>query len=128
MLKYENLKKNALFSVIKRNITSNDTITVFVRHVRSLSRHIDDIASDYRTKNNDIIGFTEIKISQSDSTCKIIEMLKFFNINFSNNKNKFTFSFFTYEEMMLLPYANLMLMEYLFLVSRNMLLPTEYTL
>ena len=34
--------------------------------------------------NNDIIGFTDPQVRPSDSTCKIIETL-----NFYNNKNKF---------------------------------------
>ena len=39
--------------------------------------------------NNDIIGFTETQISSSDSSCKIIETLNLFDINFNNNENKF---------------------------------------
>ena len=39
--------------------------------------------------NNDIISFTETQINLSDSTCKIIERLNFFNINFNKNENKF---------------------------------------
>ena len=45
--------------------------------MRSLPRHVDDILSDNRITNNDIIGFRETQIKTSDSTCKIIEsMLK----------------------------------------------------
>ena len=53
------------------------------------SRHVDDIVSDNRIKNNDIVGFTEAQIKPSDSTCKIIETFNLFKINFSNNENKF---------------------------------------
>ena len=35
--------------------------------MRSHSRHIDDIISDYKIMNNDMV-FTEIKISPLDST------------------------------------------------------------
>ena len=37
----------------------------------------------------DIIGFTETQIKLSFSTSKILEKLKFFNINFNGNENKF---------------------------------------
>ena len=57
--------------------------------MRSLSKHVDDIVSDDTIINNDIIGFTETQINLSDSTCKIIEALNFFNIHFKNNQNKF---------------------------------------
>ena len=48
--------------------------------MRSLSKHVDGIVTDNRVMNNEIIG--------SYSTCKIIETLNLFNINFNNNKNK----------------------------------------
>ena len=77
LLEYECLKQNDLFSTIKRNAISGNTVTVLVHNVRSLSRHVDNIVSDNRIINNDIIGFTEIQIKSSDSTCKIIETLDF---------------------------------------------------
>ena len=51
--------------------------------------HVDDLVSDNRIINSDIIGITETQIKPSDSTCKVIETLNFFNINFNNNENKF---------------------------------------
>ena len=66
-----------------------DTTTVLVHNVRSLSKHVDDIVTDNRVMNNDIIGFTETQINPSDSTCKIIETLNLFNISFNKNENKF---------------------------------------
>ena len=56
--------------------------------MRSLLRHVDDISSDNRIKNNDLLGFTEKQTNLSDSTSKIIETLNFFNINFNNKENK----------------------------------------
>ena len=50
--------------------------------MRSLSKHD-------RTINSDIIEFTETQIHPSDSTSRIIELLKFFNIKLKNNKDKF---------------------------------------
>ena len=47
---------------------------IFVHNVGSLSRHIDDIVSDDdKIINDDIIGFTEIQVSPSYSTCRIID-------------------------------------------------------
>ena len=62
LLKYEPLKQNDLFSTIKRNAILGDTVTVLVPNVRSLPRNADDIVSDNRIINNDIIGFTETQI------------------------------------------------------------------
>ena len=39
--------------------------------------------------NNELIGFTETLINPAYSTCKITEVLNFFNINLNNNENKF---------------------------------------
>ena len=60
---YERLKQNDLFSTVKRNNTSDNSITVFVHNVRSLSKHINDIVCDDRIINNDIIVFTETQIN-----------------------------------------------------------------
>ena len=46
-----------------------------------IPRDIDNIVSDNRIINNDIIGFTETHMKISDSTCKIIRTLNIFNIN-----------------------------------------------
>ena len=48
--------------------------------MRSLSKHADNIVGNDKIIN--IIVFT-------DSTCKIIETLIFFNINFHSNENKY---------------------------------------
>ena len=55
LFEYERLKQNALFSTIKRNNISYNTIAVFLHNVRSLSKHIDDVVSDDRIINNDIV-------------------------------------------------------------------------
>ena len=89
MLEYKRLKQNDLFSTKRRNAISGDTATVLVHNEKSLPRHVDDVVSDNRIINNDIIGFTEAQIKPSDSTCKIIEKFIFFNINFNNSENKF---------------------------------------
>ena len=73
----------------KKNNISGNIITVFVHNVRSLSKHIDDIVSDDRIRNYYIKGFTETQTNPSDSTCEIMEILNFFNIDFNNYHNKY---------------------------------------
>ena len=73
---------------VKNNIPG-DRITDFVHNVWSFSKDIDDKVSDDRIVNNDIIAFSETQINSSDSNCKIMETLNFFNINFNNNEKKF---------------------------------------
>ena len=77
------LEQNALFSTIKIRAI------FFIHDLRSIPRHVDDIVSDKRIINRDIIGFTETQIEPSDSTCKIKETLNLFNINFNNNEAKY---------------------------------------
>ena len=85
MLEYERLEQNDLFSTIKRNAILGNTVTVLVYSMRSLLRHVDDIVSNIRIINIDIIGFTERRIQQLGSKYNRIETLNFFNINFNNN-------------------------------------------
>ena len=47
------------FSTIKRNSILGDAVTVFFHNVRSLPIHADDIVSDNRIINNDVIRFME---------------------------------------------------------------------
>ena len=82
-------KQNDLFSTIKINAISCNKVTVFVNNVISLLSQADQIVSDKRIINNNIIGFTETQIKSSDSTCKMIETLSLFNINFDKNENNF---------------------------------------
>ena len=89
LLEYKRLKQNILFSTIKRIAISGDTVAVLVHNVKSLQRHANDIASDNRIINNDIIGFVETQIKPSDSISEIIEMLNLVNMNFNNNEINF---------------------------------------
>ena len=57
--------------------------------MKSFPRHVDDIVSDNRIVNNDIIRFTETQIKPSNSNSKIIKTFNFFNINFNSNENTF---------------------------------------
>ena len=89
LLEYERLKQNDLFSTIKRNAISDDTVKILFDNVRSLPRHLSDIVGDNRIINSDIIRFTETQINPSNSVSKIMETLSLFNINFNNNENEF---------------------------------------
>ena len=80
--------KMIYFSTVNRNSISGDRVTLIVHTVRSLPGHINDILSDNRIINNNIIRFTETQIKSSDSTYEIIETLNLFNINFNKNENK----------------------------------------
>ena len=62
MLEYERLKQNDLFSLVKRNAILGDTVTVLLHNEISLPRHVDDILSDIRITQNNIIGFKEAQI------------------------------------------------------------------
>ena len=53
----------------------------------SLPKYVDDMLSHTEILNNSIIGFGEAQIKSSDSTCKIIKTLNFFNVDFNNNEN-----------------------------------------
>ena len=57
--------------------------------MRTLPKHVDDIVSDDRTIDNDAVRFTKAEINLSDSTCKIIKIFNFFNINVNENDNRF---------------------------------------
>ena len=89
LFEYERLKWNKLFPAIKGNDISDDTITVFVRNLQSLTKHIDHIVGDDRIISNGIMRFTEIQINPSDSTCKIMETSNFFKNSFNNENNFF---------------------------------------
>ena len=78
--------------------------------------------------NNDIIGLTETQISLSDSTCRIVETLNFFNINLNNSENKFLSLAYGCRNNVAVSDINLILMETLSLVSRNVILLIEYSI
>ena len=78
--------------------------------------------------NNDIIGLTETQISLSDSTCRIVETLNFFNINLNNSEDKFLSLAYGCRSNIAVSDTNLILIEILSLVSRNVILLIEYSI
>ena len=108
---------------MKRNVTSDDRVPIFVRNKRTLPRHVDDIVSNNRVINKDIIRFTVTQSKPSDSTYKTIEMLNLFNIDFNNNETKFSsLACGCKNDVAVLDKFDTNG------VSREMLLPTEYEL
>ena len=89
LLEYERLKENELFFTFKRSIISDNTITILVHNVISLSKHVNDKVNDSRIMNNDIIGLTKTRIILLDSTSRIVVTLNFSNIIFNNSEDKF---------------------------------------
>ena len=83
MFEYEHWKQNDLYSSIKLSNILDNTITTFPSNAQALSKEINDMVSEDRIINNNIIGFTETQTHSSDFTCKTIKALNFFNINFS---------------------------------------------
>ena len=78
LLEHERLKPNDLFTTTKRNTIQYDILIVLDHNVRSFSKQVNDIVSNYRIINNDIIGLTEKQINVLGSTYKIIKTLNFF--------------------------------------------------
>ena len=56
--------------------------------MRSLLQYADDVVSDGRIINNDIIGLTKTQVIPSDSTFKIIERLNFSEFDLNDNEQK----------------------------------------
>ena len=93
MMHYLNMnvsEKICLFSTLKGNFLYYDTLTILVLNMGSFSKYVNDIVSDDRLINTDIIAFTDIQIISPDSTCKIGKTLNFFKINFNNDGNKYS--------------------------------------
>ena len=89
LAEYERLKNHSLFSEIKKNTVSNDTLTLLILNVRSLTKHVSDLANDYRILNNDIVGFTETQVKAVDSTESVNKLLHDFHMYYNNNDNKY---------------------------------------
>ena len=87
---YKCLQGNSLFSTIDKNVVSDKALTIFNMNLRSLAKHVQDLINDYRILKNYVVGFTETQIKPSDSTCLINEVFKNYNMNYSNNENKFS--------------------------------------
>ena len=60
---YEHLRQNSLFENIKKIFATDDTITISLPNVISLSKHACDIKSDGRLMTNDGLYFTEAQLS-----------------------------------------------------------------
>ena len=61
---------NDLFSTTKTN-------DVLAHNVRTLPRYVDEIVSDNRIMNNNIIGFTETQISSYQQNIRKVEVFQY---------------------------------------------------
>lgn len=67
---------------------------------RSPLKHVNDIVRDNAITNNKI-GFTETEIKSPDPTCKIIQVLPFFNISLNKNEKTLLSLVYQYKKEML---------------------------
>lgn len=68
---------------------------------RSSLKHVNDIVRDNTIITNNKIGFTETEIKSSDPTCKIIQVLTFFNISLNKNEKKLLSLVYQFKKEML---------------------------
>ena len=59
---YEQLRQNSIFENIENICVTDNTITILLLNVKSLSKHACDIKSDGRLMSNDVLYFTEIQL------------------------------------------------------------------
>ena len=61
---YERLRQNSAFENIEKIIVTDDSITMFLLDVKSLSKHVCDIKRDGRLMSNDVLCFTETQLQK----------------------------------------------------------------
>ena len=86
---YERLRENSIFKNIEKIIVTDDSITILLLNVRSLSKHTCDIKSDGRLMSNDVLCFTETQLQHQHLPNGIGQYFENFRISFNNNGNKF---------------------------------------
>ena len=86
---YEGLRQNSIFENIEKICVTDDTITILLLNVRSLSKHAGDIKSDGRLMGNDVLCFTETQLQHQHLLNGIEQYFENFRIFFNNNYNKF---------------------------------------
>ena len=86
---YERLRQNSIFENIEKICVTNDTITILLLNVKSLSKHSCDIETDDRIMSNDVLCFTKTQLQYQHSLNGIKQDFENFRIFFNNNDNKF---------------------------------------
>ena len=71
--------------------------------MQSLAKHVNNIVRDCRRLKNDFIGFTETQMKSSDSSSRIDDQLRHFNINFHKNFKMKIFKIYLMGTKMILP-------------------------
>ena len=88
-LEYERFCQNSIFENIEEICVTNDTITILLLNVRSLSKHARDIKSDVRLMSNDVLYLTETQLQHQHLRNGIEQDFENFRIFFNNNDKKF---------------------------------------
>lgn len=83
------MKNYNLFLAADKNANSDGTLTIFTLNVQSSVKHLNNIVHFYRCLKNGFIRFKETQMKSSDSTSIISDILKYFNMDFNNNDDKF---------------------------------------
>ena len=86
---YERLRQNRIFENIEKIIVTDDSITILLLNVRSLSKHSCDIKSEDRLMSNDVLCFRETQLQHQHLPNDIEQYFENFRIFFNNNDNKF---------------------------------------
>ena len=86
---YERLRQNSIFENIEKICVTDDTITILLLNVRSLSKHARDIKSDVRLMSNDVLYLTETQLQHQHLRNGIEQDFENFRIFFNNNDKKF---------------------------------------
>ena len=88
-LEYERFCQNSIFENIEEICVTDDTITILLLNVRSLSKHARDIKSDVRLMSNDVLYLTETQLQHQHLRNGIEQDFENFRIFFNNNDKKF---------------------------------------
>ena len=89
---YERLRStsNLLLTIQEKYVTTNNSLTITLLNVRSLSKHVMDVVADNRLCNSDALCFTETQIHPNQSVSNIIQhLVTYQSIHFNNNIDPF---------------------------------------
>ena len=86
---YERLRQNIIFENIENIFVTDDTITILLLNVKSLSKNACDIKSDARLMSNDVLCFTETQLQHQHLLNGIDQCFENCRIFFNNNDKKF---------------------------------------
>ena len=86
---HERLRQKNIFENMEKIYVNDDTITILLLNVRSLSKHACDIKSDGKLLSNKVLCFMETQLPHQYSTNDFQQYLENFSNFFLKNGNKF---------------------------------------